>query len=237
MTTMTFASKYRTGEDALDLRDLERLEHDVRSGLDGMRNAAIALTEIRDRQLYRAAGFDDFTKYCDARLDGKRTRVYQLISAGEVIDNIERHLTASTIVDAAPMILPTKESQVRELAKIESPKDQATIWEAAVAIAKPKPPKAADVKALVEVAKQSLSPDGKMSVMMEDLASSEARGVAREKRLDIVKAAVRIEQACDKARLAGKQAKHVVGTEEGVRYLNQAIASFTAIENPVLIAS
>lgn len=234
MATMTFGSTYRTGENALDLRDLERLEGDVRSGVDGMRRAAIALTEIRDRQLYRSAGYSDFTDYCDERLDGKRSQVYRLISAGEVIRDIETHLTASPTGDATPM--PTNERQIRPLAAVKSPEERAEIWKKAVHLAKGERPTEAEVKALVVHGKECLSPEGKKAVTEEQIAAAEALGNAQAAKGRGKTPEQRRDDAIDHARLGIKDAKHLADADEGIRYLEQAIASFTAITSPQFVA-
>lgn len=92
--------------------------------------------EIRDDHLYR----DDhktFEQYCDSRWSfGKRYAGY-LVQSAEVTENL------GTMVP----ILPAKERQTRELAKVDDPEKQREAWTSAVEAAGGEQPTAKQVKA------------------------------------------------------------------------------------------
>lgn len=80
-------------------------------------NVGRALTEIRDKRLYKQALFETFESYVKARWDMGRAHAYRLIAFYEVIRNL------SPIGD----ILPANESQVRPLARL-APHEQRRLW-------------------------------------------------------------------------------------------------------------
>lgn len=80
-------------------------------------NVGRALTEIRDKRLYKQALFETFESYVKARWDMGRAHAYRLIAFYEVIRNL------SPIGD----ILPANESQVRPLARL-TPHEQRRLW-------------------------------------------------------------------------------------------------------------
>lgn len=70
------------------------------------------LATIRNKRLYRAYG--SFETYCEQRWGFSRQRAYQMMQASTVLDNM------SKIVDTLPQV----ESQLRELAKLDTAEKQ-----------------------------------------------------------------------------------------------------------------
>ncbi|MBW4565949.1 MAG: hypothetical protein KME32_33690 [Mojavia pulchra JT2-VF2] len=103
--------------------------------------AGKALSELRDRRLYRST-HKTFEEYCKDRFGYNRSRSYQLIDAATVVDNLHK---CPQIVD----ILPTAEGQVRPLTKLE-PHTQQEVWQAAVQVAGGKVPNGRIVKDVVQ---------------------------------------------------------------------------------------
>ncbi len=103
--------------------------------------AGKALTELRDRRLYRST-HKTFDEYCLDRFGYNRSRSYQLVDAAVVVDNLQK---CPQIVD----ILPTAEGQVRPMTKLE-PQEQQEVWLKAVEIAGGKVPTGRIVKDVVQ---------------------------------------------------------------------------------------
>jgi hypothetical protein len=93
--------------------------------------AGKALTELRDRRLYRST-HKTFDEYCLERFGYNRSRFYQLVDAAIVVD-----------------ILPTAEGQVRPMTKLE-PQEQQEVWLRAVELAGGKVPTGRIVKDVVQ---------------------------------------------------------------------------------------
>ncbi|MBC1224988.1 hypothetical protein GNF10_29400 [Nostoc sp. UCD121] len=103
--------------------------------------AGKALTELRDRRLYRST-HKTFDEYCLDRFGYNRSRSYQLVDAAVVVDNLQK---CPQIVD----ILPTAEGQVRPMTKLE-PQEQQEAWLRAVEVAGGKVPTGRIVKDVVQ---------------------------------------------------------------------------------------
>ncbi|WP_193199923.1 hypothetical protein [Nostoc sp. MG11] len=103
--------------------------------------AGKALTELRDRRLYRST-HKTFEEYCKDRFGYNRSRSYQIIDAATVVDNLHK---CPQIVD----ILPTAEGQVRPMTKLE-PQQQQEVWQQAVEQAGGKVPTGRIVKDVVQ---------------------------------------------------------------------------------------
>ncbi|MEH1773424.1 hypothetical protein [Nostoc sp.] len=103
--------------------------------------AGKALTELRDRRLYRST-HKTFDEYCLDRFGYNRSRSYQLVDAAVVVDNLQK---CPQIVD----ILPTAEGQVRPMTKLE-PQEQQEAWLRAVELAGGKVPTGRIVKDVVQ---------------------------------------------------------------------------------------
>ena len=66
---------------------LKRLEEKIQAGLVQLMDAGLALSAIRDQQLYREQ-FETFDAYCQARWKMTARRAYQLIEAAGVAENV-----------------------------------------------------------------------------------------------------------------------------------------------------
>jgi len=106
--------------------DRQRLELKVERAFF---DAGSGLRELRDRRLYRTS-HKTFEQYCQDRFGYNRISAHYKITASEVFENL---LTKSE------QILPTKETQVRPLAKLD-PNEQRQIWKQAVKAAGGKVP-------------------------------------------------------------------------------------------------
>jgi hypothetical protein len=102
--------------------ELDRCEAMVANGLTSFVTVGNALAQIRDLRLYREE-FGTFEDYCRERWDLSRAHAYRLVDAAGVAANL------SPIGD-----MPTSESQVRLLARLE-PEQQREAWARAVSTA------------------------------------------------------------------------------------------------------
>lgn len=98
---------------------LHEFESTIERGLQTFYEVGYALAEIREQRLYRAT-YDTFEDYCRERWQMRRDYANKLISASEVMGNL------NTIVSK-----PANEAQTRPLAKLP-PEEQAPAWEEAV---------------------------------------------------------------------------------------------------------
>jgi len=85
-----------------DVTNLERCEQIIERGKDTFVEVGLALTEIRDKKLYRR-DYDTFQAYCQERWDFTRRRADQLIKA------------ADTVLKFAPFVLKTNSGKSEEL--------------------------------------------------------------------------------------------------------------------------
>lgn len=106
---------------------LERCEAAIETGLTG---AYSALVTIRDEQLYRET-YSTFEVYCRERWGISRSRAYQLIEAAKTIESLKVSTIVDTQDDPGPVLLPTREAQVRPLAQLPEPERPAA-WKEAV---------------------------------------------------------------------------------------------------------
>jgi hypothetical protein len=102
-----------------EISDFERLEKVVEAGKQTFVAVGLALTEIRDRKLYRR-DYSTFEAYCQDRWGWSRQRGSQLIQAAAVVEALPEKM--STVVD--------NERVARELAKLPVPQQKAVIKEA-----------------------------------------------------------------------------------------------------------
>ncbi|MBW4457850.1 MAG: hypothetical protein KME55_37385 [Nostoc indistinguendum CM1-VF10] len=120
--------------------------------------AGKALSELRDRRLYRST-HSTFEEYCKDRFGFERRHPYRLIGAAGVIDNLikmcpnwtqnEIEDDPATVHSDQRQILPTSEGQVRPMTKLE-PEQQQEVWVKAVEQAQGKVPPARIVKNVVQ---------------------------------------------------------------------------------------
>ncbi|MBE9037202.1 hypothetical protein [aff. Roholtiella sp. LEGE 12411] len=104
--------------------------------------AGKALTELRDRRLYRST-HKTFEEYCRDRFGHNRRQSYLLMDAAVIFDNLEQKC------DRNDHILPTNEWQIRPLSKLD-PDIQPEAWEQAVESANGKVPSHRIVKDAVQ---------------------------------------------------------------------------------------
>ncbi len=121
-------------------QDLHRLETTIERGARAFIEAGQALAEIRDRLLYREAGYESFERYCRERWQMSRPRAYELMGAAGVVE----HLSAMADTPA-----PASERVSRELLPLrDEPEALKEAWGEAVEQHGPEPT-AAQVRAIV----------------------------------------------------------------------------------------
>lgn len=118
-----------------------------------------ALRSLRDRRLYRNT-HKTFEDYCQGRFGFTRHAANFKIAASGVFENLvtKSHQNrpaelSEKLVTKSHQILPTKETQVRPLAKLE-PDSQRQVWQEAVEAAGGKVPSERIVKGIVERLKE-----------------------------------------------------------------------------------
>ncbi len=115
--------------------DRQRLELKVERAFF---DAGCSLRELRDRRLYRST-YKSWEDYCQGRFGFTRHAANFKIAASGVFENLVTKSYHSNDADAADeglvtksyQILPTKETQVRPLAKLK-PEEQRQVWQQAV---------------------------------------------------------------------------------------------------------
>lgn len=117
---------------------LAECEEIIERGLESFIEVGNALLRIRSEKLYRVQ-FDTFEIYCSLKWGMSRPRAYQMIQAAEIA------ITLSTNVDTEQ---PTREAQLRPLAKLPPPV-QREAWKQAVGTSKTGKPTAKEVTAAV----------------------------------------------------------------------------------------
>jgi hypothetical protein len=98
--------------------NLEECETKIARGWSTFIGVGEALTEIRDKELFKGK-YKDFQEYCRIRWGYARTHAYRLIDAAKVIKDL------SPIGEEVPK--PANEAQVRELVQVPSEK-RADVW-------------------------------------------------------------------------------------------------------------
>jgi hypothetical protein len=128
-------------------QERERLEKQI---VDSFYQAGIALRELRDKKLFRST-HRTFEEYARDILGFTRIRLYQLIGAAQVYENIREN------VNAPLTSLPTTEYQCRPLVKLTQ-EEQVEAWKIAVDRAGEKTPTSAAVRqAVLEIEQRSAS--------------------------------------------------------------------------------
>ncbi|BDI20466.1 hypothetical protein ANSO36C_62680 (plasmid) [Nostoc cf. commune SO-36] len=114
--------------------------------------AGKALTELRDRRLYRST-HKTFEEYCRDRFGHSRQKSNYLIAAADVYENLTticcQNSGIEDLTTNGSQILPTSEGQVRPMTKLE-PQEQWQVWQAAVQEADGKVPTGRVVKDVIE---------------------------------------------------------------------------------------
>ena len=98
--------------------ELEQHESVIADGLRTFIDIGRALTTIRDKQLYSAAGFRSFEKYCKSKWQLSRTRAYQLMNASDIATDLYKKL------DTFPLV----EAHMRPLSQIPAG-DRQSVWD------------------------------------------------------------------------------------------------------------
>ncbi len=109
--------------------DRQRLELKVERAFY---ESGLALKQLRDKRLYRST-HNNFEQYCQDRFGYNRISAHYKITASEIFDNL------FTKSEQHQQILPTKETQVRPLARL-TPNEQQQVWQQAVETAGGKVP-------------------------------------------------------------------------------------------------
>ncbi|MCC5661224.1 hypothetical protein LC608_30535 [Nostoc sp. XA010] len=114
--------------------------------------AGKALTELRDRRLYRST-HKTFEDYCRDRFGHSRQQSNYLIAAAGVYENLTtigcQNVENQNLTTNGTQILPTSERQVRPITKLE-PQQQWEVWQTAVEEAGGKVPSARVVGDVVQ---------------------------------------------------------------------------------------
>jgi hypothetical protein len=122
-------------------QERERLEKQI---VNSFYQAGVALRELRDKKLFRST-HSTFEEYARDILGFSRIRLYQLMGAAQVYENIREN------VNAPLTLLPTTEYQCRPLVKL-SEREQVRAWKLAVKESGEKAPTSNMVKqAVLEV--------------------------------------------------------------------------------------
>ncbi|MBD2534215.1 hypothetical protein H6G97_33695 [Nostoc flagelliforme FACHB-838] len=132
-----------------EIRDRLLLERKVERAFF---EAGKALSELRDRRLYRST-HRTFEEYCRDRFGHSRQKSNYLIAAADVYENLTTICCQNSGIDDlttnSSQILPTSEGQVRPMTKLE-PQEQWKVWQTAVEVAGGKVPSGRVVKDVIE---------------------------------------------------------------------------------------
>lgn len=125
--------------------EFDRCELVIKQGLGTFIEVGQALSNIREKRLYRIE-FGTFEEYCQVKWSIKKSTAYQLISASEIIENIRN----------CGQILPNSESQARPLTQLK-PEAQQQAWKQVVEQSKisGEPITSQKVKEVVDTFKQA----------------------------------------------------------------------------------
>ncbi len=91
--------------------------------------AGLALQTLRDKRLYRST-HATFEEYCQDRFNYSRSYSSRLIKAVEIVDTIKENV--ANWQQNKTLVLPSRESQCREIARLKQPLSQAKAWTEAV---------------------------------------------------------------------------------------------------------
>lgn len=116
------------------------LEQTIERGLKIFVDVGTALMVVRDSKLYRQ-GYSTFEDYCRVRWNMGKSRVYQMIDAAIVVENLKSSTNGG--------LLPDTERQARPLAQLE-PEQQREAWDKAIEISPNGKPTAAIVQRVID---------------------------------------------------------------------------------------
>lgn len=138
---------------AMDAAEARELVGVVRAAMEDARSA---LLELYQRDGWRALGYPSWRACVTKEFDLSQRRVYQLLSAAQVEQDLRGHLSSS---DATPPVCTTVQSAaipervLRPLARIEEPEQRRDIWNRAVADSGGQMPTSARIAELVAKAR------------------------------------------------------------------------------------
>lgn len=101
------------------------LDSIVVKGLKGGLDAGMAMMTIRDRKLWKAAGYANWNQYCEEVKGLTRQYANRLIKSARTLNNLKQ---VETIVSTSLKCLPQNEAQVKELYPLKDPEKQAKAW-------------------------------------------------------------------------------------------------------------
>jgi hypothetical protein len=107
-----------------DADDFERLNHVVRQGFETFIDVGQALTEIRERELWRAGGYTSWAAYCLAHGLTKIHANRLIKSSGVACDLAKVKPVGSTY----PVLSPRSEWQIRPLHRLPNAEQQGIAW-------------------------------------------------------------------------------------------------------------
>jgi len=110
-------------EERSRLQDSEKV---IEAGVGQFLAVGTALSEIKRDRLYRE-GFKTFKEYCNVRWQFGASYAYRLIDSAECVAQLKEAAGTEGL-----KALPTNEYQVRQLAKLKTPKSRVTAWNDAV---------------------------------------------------------------------------------------------------------
>ncbi len=125
---------------------LKQIEKVIERGLDSFVNVGRALLAIRERGLYKEAGYTTFEAYCREKYDVGRRHAYYLMSGAIVVQELSTN--SSQNGDSEPTPLPRTESVARPLADLPTPEERTEAWQETIELHGDKPT-AADVREVV----------------------------------------------------------------------------------------
>lgn len=111
-----------------DRKEFRRCESIIKRGVRTFIDVGNALKVIQENQYYREK-YQTFEQYCKERWEFSRAHAYRLIESAKVVE------TLSGSGDLEDESLPGRESQVRELSKIQDETARQIVWEKAVSAA------------------------------------------------------------------------------------------------------
>lgn len=127
-----------------ETKQYENLKKTIRNGLKGFLEVGRALCEIRDRRLY-GDEFDSWDQFCRACFDMTRSYASRLVSSAQCVEEMKEMLPIGNKTS-----LPIRESQVRELLRLETSEERSEAWQQAVADYPNGSPPAKVVREIVE---------------------------------------------------------------------------------------
>lgn len=163
--------------------DLASLEAVIAEGLDAFVTTVTAFLAVRDRGLYRDAGYETFEAYCRQRWGFSHAYGKYLLAAGKV---------AANLAQGQPVVAaPTRERQCRPLVGLE-PAEQRAVWAEASADG---PPSGAAVQRVADrVRHEKIAGADLLAAAQFQRAELQARDEARRQAAEKAKRAATLER-------------------------------------------